>query len=208
MSMTIKKLFSVAILTFGLMFFVNHEAKATEGTIDLVGDNVECLTMSVETYSNQFSILMRCENLVYPPSNTGILYYAWIENLDNGKILRVGDLDYGRAVYKVNAPFKKMFVTIEGKKNPNSPSDQVVMTGQVQPFQFNNVTSQQPSTITPPPSDEQVTDEDSAQQIDEQSESSTSFLAKITSFLLRAGIVVLVVVAIVGIILFVISKLR
>ena len=206
--MTLKKVLATLLVAFGLLFYIQSEARASEGTVDLVGSNVECLGMSVETYSNQFSVLVRCENLVYPPSDQGILYYVWATNTNNGKDIRLGSLDFGRASYKINAPFKDMFVTIEGKKNPNSPSDQVVMTGQMQAFQFDNVSSDRPSTITPPPSSDMVTDENTAQEIDEQSDTSSSFLANITSFLLRAGIIILVIVAIVGIILFVISKLR
>jgi hypothetical protein len=208
MTVSIKKILFSTFLAFTLFFVVNHEAQASEGTVDLVGNNVECYGMSVETYSNQFSILLRCENVVYPPSDTGILYYVWVTNLNNSKPIRLGSLDFGRASYKASSPFKDMYVTIEGKKNPTSPSGEIVMTGKMKGFQFDNITSKQPTTITPPPSNGQVTDEDMAAQIDKQSEGSTSFLANATSFLLRAGIIVLVVIAIVGIILFVISKLR
>ena len=208
MTVSIKKIILTLFLAFTVLFAVHTQANASEGTVDLIGDNVECLGMSVATYSKQFSILIRCENVVYPPSDTGILYYVWVTNLDNGKPIRLGNLEYGRELFKANSPFTNMYVTIESKKNPNTPSGEIVMTGQMQSFQFNNITSMQPTTVTPPPDDGQVTDEDTAQEIDDQSESSTSFLANITSFLLRAGIVVLVVIAIVGIILFVISKLR
>ena len=203
-----KKTILTLILAVTVLFAVHTQANASEGTVDLIGDNVECLGMSVATYSKQFSILLRCENLTYPPSDTGILYYVWVTDLEKGKPIRLGNLEYGRELFKANVPFKDMYVTIESRKNPNSPSNEIVMTGQLQSFEFNNITSMQPSTITPPPSNGQVTDEDTAQEIDDQSESSTSFLANITSFLLRAGIIVLVVIAIVGIILFVISKLR
>ena len=208
MNVGIKKIILTLILAFSILFAVHTQANASEGTIDLIGDNVECLGMSVETTSKQFSILLRCENVVYPPSDIGLGYYVWVTNLNSGKQVRLGSLDFGRASYRANVPFNDIFVTIESRKNPNTPSSDIVMTSQLQAFQFNNITSMQPSTITPPPSNGQVTDEDTAQQIDDQSESSTSFLANITSFLLRAGIIVLVVIAIVGIILFVISKLR
>lgn len=208
MTVSIKKIILTLFLAFTVLFAVHTQANASEGTIDLIGDNVECLGMSVETTSKQFSILLRCENVVYPPSDTGLGYYVWVTSLSNGKQVRLGSLDFGRASYKANVPFNNMYVTIENKKNPSSPSGEIVMTGQTQAFGFDNITSMQPSTITPPPSNGQVTDEDTAQEIDDQSESSTSFLANVTSFLLRAGIVVLVVIAIVGIILFVISKLR
>lgn len=208
MNVGIKKIILTLVLAFIVLFAVQTRANASEGSVDLIGDNVECLGMSVETTSKQFSILLRCENVVYPPSDTGLGYYVWVTSLSNGKQVRLGSLDFGRASYKANVPFNNMYVTIESKKNPSSPSDEIVMTGQIQAFEFDNITSMQPLTITPPPSNGQVTDEDTAAQIDDQSESSTSFLANVTSFLLRAGIIVLVVIAIVGIILFVISKLR
>ena len=208
MTVGIKKIILTLVLAFAVLFAVQTQAYASEGTVDLIGDNVECLGMSVETASKQFSILLRCENVIYPPSDTGLNYYVWVTNLNNDKATRLGSLNYGRALYKANVPFNDMYITIESKKNPTSPSNEIAMTGQMKTFQFNNITSLQPTTITPPPSNGQVTDEDTAAQIDDQSESSTSFLANVTSFLLRAGIIVLVVIAIVGIILFVISKLR
>jgi hypothetical protein len=203
------KLISIIVFVVLSFFVLTTNTKASEGTVDLVGNNTECLGMSVATNTTSFTILMRCANLVYPPTPDTVYYYVWVTGTD-GKTARLGDLDLGRALFKSSKPFSEMYVTTENQKNPSSPSSNIVMQGSIQPFVFSNITGQPTTTTTTTETTsngEKTTDSQTSQETDEQSDS-TNVLSNITSFLLRAGIIILVVVAIVGIILFVISKIR
>lgn len=195
------------ILGFLGLLMLSDQVRANEGTVDLVGNNVECLATSVEVTPKKYDILLRCKNVVYPPG-TGNLYYLWAEG-ENSKITRLGDIELGKAKFSANTPFNKLFVTIEQKKNPMSNSGIVVMRGDLTSFVFSNITEAEPTTIKPL-EEEKVTTDEEVQKIEEEAQKSdqTSILTRITSFLLRAGVIILIVVAVVGVIMFVISKIR
>lgn len=193
------KLFILGIFLAGFLAILAKPASANEGTFTMASnDGAQCQGFSVEVLAGKYSILVRCVNLTYPPSSSSTYYYVW-SAMNDEKPQRLGDLNLGRAGFTAMDPYNKVLVSIEQKKNPMNPSSEIVMTGNLQSFVFNGVPLEEIAEPTAAPSEKDTT---------EQTQEQSSLLAKITSFLLRAGVIVLIVVAVGGAIYYIISKFK
>jgi hypothetical protein len=183
-------------LTLFLAF--TRTASANEGTVTMSSaEGVSCQAFSVEVIAGKYSVLTRCANLTYPPSSTATYYFVW-SALNDERPNRLGDLQLGRAEYTASEPFSRLFVTIEQRKNPLNPSNEVVMEGTLRSFVFDGTPVEEITQPTATPRAQATTPPGQP----------TSALARITSFLLRAGIIILIIVAIGGAIYYIISKFR
>ena len=189
----LKLIVALVSIVFFLMF--TRSVSANEGTATLASkDGVTCQAFSVEASAGKYSVLVRCANLTYPPSSTTTYYFVWT-SLNDEKPNRLGDLQLGRALFSATDPFDKIFVTIEQRKNPLNPSNDKVMEGTLKPFVFEGVAEEFSQPTTTPKALDQATGQ-------------TSALARITSFLLRAGIIILIIAATGGAIYYIVSKFR
>ncbi len=130
---------------------------ANEGDIELrssINHSNRCLASSHTNSKNTFTLLVSCRNLNYTPTSQVIRYLLWASPVNSNEPLLVGDLNFGKGEFIINYPFNSLFVTIEQTGNPKSPTGQVIMRGNVEPYDFLD-----PTGPTPTVSEEQP-DED------------------------------------------------
>ena len=194
-----KPLKTLIIGIFLILFLAfTRTASANEGTVTMSSaEGVSCQVFSVEVVASKYSVLVRCANLIYPPSSTATYYFVW-SALSDERPNRLGDLQLGRAEFNASEPFDRLFVTIEQRKNPLNPSNEEVMEGTLRPFVFDGAPVEEFTQPTATPRAQATTPPGQP----------TSALARITSFLLRGGIIVLIIVAIGGAVYYIISKFR
>src|SRR3989344_3467204 len=110
--MNVFKLILFSIITFIFLVLATPIAKANEGTVNLSSGESICLATSVETESNEFSVLIRCSNLIYPPSKGGNTYLVWTRRGTRRPEL-LGELEFGKVLLSAREPFDSLLITSE-----------------------------------------------------------------------------------------------
>lgn len=149
---------SISILFVAMLFFLaTASAEASEGNIELgstAGQNSRCFANSVLMRDFNFTVVVNCRDLLYPPAPDLFSYLLWATAIKDGKAIKLGELGVGKAEFRTPVAFSNLFVTPERDTNINSPTGPVVMQGTVQSVGFLEGTPvpelQQP-TPTPTP---------------------------------------------------------
>lgn len=137
---------------FGAVFMAKP-AFANEGIINLrgAGTNGACFAVSV-FIDGTYKILATCRELKIALSPEKNLYVAWVED-ENGKQKSLGQIENGKLSTLTSDKFVRMFVTAETDGYGNKPSEDVLLTGFVEPIDFGpNIVSTPIITPTPTPS--------------------------------------------------------
>lgn len=122
-----------------LFFLAASSVRASEGSVELVstsGQNSRCFANSVLMRDFNFTIVVNCRDLLYPPAPDLFSYLLWATASKDGKAIKLGELGVGKAEFRTPVAFSNLFVTPERDANVNSPTGPVVMQGAVQPVGF------------------------------------------------------------------------
>lgn len=142
-----------AMFLLGLVLFFPKGAVANEGVINLRGTGAggACYASSV-FIDGTYKILMTCRELKIALSPEKNRYVAWVED-DAGKQKRLGEIANGKLSSITDIKFVRIFVTVETDGYGNSPSEDVLLTGFVEPINFGpGIASPPIVTPTPTPS--------------------------------------------------------
>ena len=155
MNMLKKLMVSIAILLFAAFLQVTR-AEASEGVVELGsinGSPTRCFALSTSVNrSNNFQVLIRCRNLIYPVQPAGMFYILWSNPIGLGKDSKpvlIGDIAFGDVSFNIQNSFSSLFITKEQTQSPNQPSNERVMEGGVKPVSF--LEKEPTPTIIPSP---------------------------------------------------------
>ena len=101
-----------------------------------IGQPSRCFVSSILTKSFDYSLLVSCRDLIYPPAADMFTYILWATSLKDGKPEKIGELGIGKGEFKIKEAFSNLFVTKERDGKARSPSEFIVMQGGVQPLNF------------------------------------------------------------------------
>jgi len=138
------------VFIFGLVMFFPKGAVANEGVINLRGTGTSgaCYASSV-FIDGTYKILMTCRELKIALSPEKNRYVAWVED-DLGKQKRLGEIANGKMSSLTDIKFVRIFVTVESDGYGNTPSEDVLLTGFVEPINFGPGIAS-PPIVTPTP---------------------------------------------------------
>jgi hypothetical protein len=156
------KLIASTLAAVGILALFATQASASEGQAEMenmVGDPSRCVVTSGLFGGNEYNVMVLCRDLVYRENPEALFYTIWIQPLQGGDPIRLGDLGLGNALFKTKTPFSRIFATQERDKNAKTPTGRVALSGNVHGFSFfaNNSTSPispnvpQTPAITPVP---------------------------------------------------------
>ncbi len=147
-----KNLFAglVSSILFALVLLFPKGAQANEGVINLRGTSIggSCYAASV-FIDGTYKILMTCRDLKIALTSEKNIYVAWVED-DAGKQKRLGEIVNGKLSTLTDIKYIRIFVTAETSGYGNRPSDDILLSGGVEPINFGaGIVS--PPIVTPTP---------------------------------------------------------
>lgn len=122
-----------------LFYFAPTPAWASEGNIELrntTNQDMRCFASSVLMPDFNYSLIISCRGLIYPPATDLFSYVLWSTSATDGKIGKLGELGVGKASFQTATPFSSLFVTQEPNNGVSNPSNRTVMQGSVQSITF------------------------------------------------------------------------
>lgn len=144
---------SLAAVLFGVVLFFPKLAQANEGVTNLRGTSGisgACFAASVFIDGN-YKILMTCRDLKIALSPEKNIYVAWVED-DAGKQKKLGEIVNGKMSTITDIKFVRIFVTAEVDGYGNKSSEDVLLTGFIEPINFGaGIVSEPIITPTPTP---------------------------------------------------------
>lgn len=143
----------VSTLLFVIVLFFPKGASANEGIINLRGAGTfgSCFAASVFV-DGTYKILMTCRDLRIALTSEKNIYVAWVED-DAAKQKRLGEIVNGKMSTLTDIKFVRIFITAETSGYGNKPSEDVLLTGFVEPINFGpGIASTPILTPTPIPS--------------------------------------------------------
>jgi len=151
-----KKLFVIIAIAV-LSLVITPRALASEGVVNLSGNNAVCKITSVWKESD-YKLIGRCEGLVYPYQTQYEHYVVWAHITERDANVRVGDIERGYFEGNLSDSFDKLLITAEQTGSPRRPSDKVIMEGNIEKFEFDKSETQtQENTETTSTAEETVT---------------------------------------------------
>lgn len=128
------------IIALAFLFFIFAESvDASEGKFVLrnrVGQTARCEGGSVFGEDRNFHIFMSCRDITYPGGTEVFDYVIWGVPQDGGNHFRLGTLGLGKIInLRTRTPFSSIYVTKEGDANVRSPQGEIIMQGNVTPFE-------------------------------------------------------------------------
>lgn len=140
----------VTMLLLGLVLYLPKTASANEGVINLRGTTGKgsCYAASIFV-DGTYKVLMTCRDLKIALSSEKNIYVAWVED-ETGKQKRLGEIVNGKLSTLTDIKYVRIFITAETSGYGNKPTEEVILTGFVEPINFGpGIVS--PSIITPTP---------------------------------------------------------
>lgn len=188
---------SLALLfSSAALFWVASLAWASEGTAELVsttGASTRCFVSSVMMRDLNHKLLVSCRDLIYPADSNLFTYVLWANPIEDRGPAKLGELGFGKAEFNIKPAFSSLFVTKEAGGRVGSPSENVVMRGNVRPISF----LEGPPPSAPPA--EEVPEEEKAEE-----EAPAPRRNILTTVLLLIFIVSFIIVGVGGLIFFLI----
>lgn len=181
-------------------FLVAKPTLASEGIFELRStdeENYRCFSVSLLMLDSKFKIIVSCRDLIYPPRANLFNYIMWTTPSDGSKPQKLGTLGVGKANFETKKSFSSLFVTIEKNKNARSPSNQVVMQGNVQVISFLD----KPGEATPTP--KEATKETETQESSTQEQTTGQ---KLGAAIKRAGLIIFLGLVVIAGLVFVLTR--
>lgn len=139
-NMKLLKSFIIVVFTLAALSFAVSSASASEGVVELqstTSQGSRCFVSSILTDDFEYKMVVSCRGLIYPPAPDMFSYVLWSVKTENGKTEKIGELGAGKGEFSTDKAFSSLFVTKERDEwGARSPSDLIVMRGQVQPIGF------------------------------------------------------------------------
>lgn len=133
------KILGISIFILALFFVAAASTRASEGTAELrstVGQPSRCFVSSTLMKDFSYSLLVSCRDLIYPPAPDMFAYLLWAISPKDGKFEKIGELGVGKAEFKTDKAFSGLFVTKERSSRVGSPSEPIIMQGDMRPIGF------------------------------------------------------------------------
>ena len=147
-----KKLFSgflSAVVLGGLVSTAS--VWANEGTVLMKGDGVSGACFATSVYvDGTYRVLATCRDLKSALSPEQNRYVVWLTQED-GKPRRLGEIENGKLATATDVKFTDLFVTAESDSYGNKPSENVLLSGKIQPINFGSGVANTEITSTPTP---------------------------------------------------------
>jgi len=144
-----------------VLLIVAMPVSASEGEAYLRNQdntNGRCRAYSVLMSDLQYSVLMTCRDITYPGDANQFNYVVWAEPTNGGNPERLGTLGVGKVELETRNPFNRLFVTLESSSRPRTPSTEVVMSGNLEQYDFGQPKpTQNPTSSAQPSSSPQAT---------------------------------------------------
>ena len=183
------------MVLFGVVLFLPKTASANEGVINLRGTTSKgsCYAASIFV-DGTYKVLMTCRDLKIALSSEKNIYVAWVED-EAGKQKRLGEIVNGKLSTLTDIKYVRIFITAETSGYGNKPTEEVILTGFVEPINFGpGIASTPIITPTPTPLDTQVSPTKATGQATEGQTGLGSALSTVFKIaLLGFGILLLVV---------------
>lgn len=220
--MPMRKLFAITALILSVFLIFSFKAEANEGVIELDSardTNPRCFVMStLVDRSRTYNLLVTCKNLVYPIEGKGRYYILWSvpepdpkddrendnQNERAERPVRIGDIKYGKEMFKTRKPFRELFITVESERSPREPSNNRIMEGFVDNVEFlegAGTDEMEESDITPSPTFTPATSVTPTKA--PENRGGGIFPAVITVIVL-----IITIIFILGIVIYIINKVR
>lgn len=129
---------TIFLTTLALFLVLAGGVKAHEGRIVLKNESVACEGISIWRDSN-YRITGRCSGLVYPYQERVSQYVLWAIPDGETEPKRIDNIEVGMFDGQFSKTFSKVFITPEGDSSPRQPSEIVIASGDLQPFNFDSV---------------------------------------------------------------------
>lgn len=126
-----KKLMALVALSF----IFAPSISAHEGSVNLTGGTVSCKGVSIYRDSN-YRVSGRCDGLVYPYETTYNKYVLWGKTNEGTVLIRIAEVDRGYFSGNIPTPFDSMYITAERDGLVRKPSDKLIVSGKLTPFDF------------------------------------------------------------------------
>src|SRR3989338_4741454 len=142
------------LLFLGIFASASRSVIASEGQVELrstLGDDSRCFAASVLMQDLNYNILMSCRDLIYPAQPEILSYAIWATGKDDGKVFKLGALNFGKVTFRTPKAFVNIFITQERNVNEHQPKGIVVMKGDLMPITFLETRPHITPTITPNP---------------------------------------------------------
>lgn len=182
---------SILFVLFGFSVVV---ARASEGVTELrstTGEPYRCIAESHQAQDRKYKVLVTCRDLIYPADSDVFAYVMWANPIKEGKIIKMGKLDFGKKLFEVGRAYSSIFVTTEEKPGVETPKGEIVMQGSVQSRLFLDG----PTTPTPTP-EEEVIEEETPEETMQQEEAKPSTRGRLSTGLRRASLIIVVILLI------------
>jgi len=147
----------LGMFLFGLVLFLPKAASANEGIVNLRSTDSKgsCYAASVFV-DGTYKVLMTCRDLKIALTSEKNIYVAWVED-GEGKQKRLGEIVNGKLSTLTDIKYTRIFVTAETSGYGNKPSEDVILTGFIEPINFGpGIASTPIITPTPTPSKSSV----------------------------------------------------
>ena len=132
-------------------------AMANEGTAMLKGAGVSgaCYVASVYI-DGTYRVLVSCRDLKMALSPENLNYVVWA-NTEDGKMRKLGEIENGKMSSSIDAKFTDLIVTAENESYGSKPSDNVLLSGAIQPIDFGAGVKNAEITTAPTPTPKKTT---------------------------------------------------
>lgn len=126
----------ITMLLLGLVLYLPKTALANEGVVNLrsAGSKGSCFAASVFV-DGTYKILMTCRDLKIALTSEKNIYVAWVEDED-GKQKRLGEIVNGKLSTLTDIKYVRILITAETSGYGNKPSEDIILTGQIEPINF------------------------------------------------------------------------
>lgn len=148
----------ISAVLLGMVLYLPKTASANEGVVNLrsTTGSGACFAASVFV-DGTYKILMTCRDLKIALTSEKNIYVAWVED-DLGKQKRLGEIVNGKLSTITDMKYVRIFITAETSGYGNKPSEDIILSGFVEPISFGpGITSTPIITPTPTPTKATVT---------------------------------------------------
>lgn len=203
------KILTSAFFIAAALLLVGKPTHASEGTAEVISTTgrARCLATSVLMQNRRYKVVVSCRDLIYPPTPDLLTYMVWATPVGGGNPERLGELGVGKAEFTTNTAFSDLLVTTETDNRVRSPSDRVVMRGNIQPVSFLESAVE---AAQAPPAEREEPAEEFGEMIEEPTPTPTPTpeQPRVLSGLQRAGIIFIIVVFVLILIIAAITRAR
>lgn len=123
---------------------------ANEGRIDVTRGSVSCEGVSIWE-GDRYRLVGRCQGLVYPYAERLDTYLLWVRPESSATPMRLREVERGIFDAQTNERFTGIMITAEEENNPRQPGSAVIVSGDIQPYDFRVTTNEGTSQPHPTP---------------------------------------------------------